>query len=169
MQMLNRDQLHNEMRQRAAAEVKQLFMVVKPDACPVCEMHRGKFFWPDEAPRLPIGGCLKPDCSCEYRLFDPNGPSLSQMLEEGIQAVKAGRVKEAQDWFVSLLQIDRYNEKAWLWLSGAADDDQDRLECILEVLNINPENAIAQRGLSALRAKGVTAPESAETETDTRS
>jgi hypothetical protein len=160
------DPLNNEMREQAAAEVKQLFMVVKPDACPVCEMHRGAIFWPDEAPELPIAGCLKSDCSCEYRIFDPNGPSLSQMLEEGIQAVKAGRKSEAQDWLVSLLQIDRYNEKAWLWLSGAADNDQDRLECILEVININPGNEIAQRGLLALEAKGVTDPRSSGTESD---
>ena len=80
-------------------------------------------------------------------------------MEAGIQAVKAGRMAEAQDWFVSLLQVDRYNEKAWLWLSGAADNDQDRLECIQEVLSINPDNAVAQRGLQALEAKGVKAPD----------
>lgn len=164
--MHNRDQLNNETREKAAAEVKQLFMVVKPDACPVCEMHRGALFWPDEAPQLPIGGCLKANCSCEYRLFDPNGPSLSQMLEEGIQAAKAGRKTEAQDWLVSLLQIDRFNETAWLWLSGAADNDQDRLECILEVININPGNEIAQRGLRALEAKGVKDPGSSGTKSD---
>ena len=157
--MEHRQPSHEQMRARADAERQHLFMVVQPDACPVCEMHRGATFWPDEAPVLPIGGCLKQDCQCEYRLFDPNGPSLTEMLNAGIQAVRAGKMNEAQEWLVSLLQIDRYNEKAWLWLSGAADNDEDRIECILEVLNINPDNEFAIRGLSALESKGIQAPQ----------
>jgi len=151
---------------RAGTEGQQLFMVVQPDACPVCAMHRGNTFWSDEAPPLPIGGCLKQDCRCEYRPFDPNGPSLAEMLESGIQAVRAGKMDEAQDWLISLLRIDRYNESAWLWLSGAADNDEDRLECILEVLKINPENAFAKKGLSALKARGVNAPQTPGPEAD---
>jgi hypothetical protein len=62
-------------------------------------------------------------------------------------------LEQAQDWLVALLQIDRYNEQAWLWLSGTADNDQDRLDCMQEILKINPDNAFAQRGLAALQAK----------------
>jgi len=115
-------------------------------------MHRGKIYWADEAPELPMG-CLKDDCKCEYRIIDPNGPALEEMLANGIAAVKAGQRDQAQEWLVTLLQIDRYNEQAWLWLSGAADTDQDRLDCLQEVLNINHDNAFAQRGLAALKAK----------------
>jgi hypothetical protein len=56
------------------------------------------------------------------------------------------------------LQIDRYNEQGWIWLSGAADNDQDRLDCLQEVLKIDPDNVNALRGLAALRAKGVGVP-----------
>jgi hypothetical protein len=80
------------------------------------------------------------------------------MLAYGIAAVKKGQMEEAQEWLVTLLQIDRYNELGWIWLSGAADNDQDRLDCLQEVLKINPDNVNAQRGLAALHAKGVGAP-----------
>lgn len=148
-----------QIRSHAMTQGLQLFILVHPDACPVCATQRGKVYWADEAPILPIGGCMKHDCHCEYRTLDPNGPSLQAMLSNGIAAVKAGQMQEAQEWLVALLQIDRYNEQAWLWLSGAADNDQDRLDCIQEVLKINPHNAVAQRGLARLQARGVGAPQ----------
>ena len=147
-----------ETHDRAIATGMQLFVLVHPDACPVCAMHRGQIYWPDEAASLPVAGCLKDECRCEYRLFDHTGPSLEEMLARGIAAVKAGQRQEAQEWLVNLLQIDRYNEQAWLWLSGAAEDDQDRLDCLQEVLKINPTNQFALRGLAALRAKGIGPP-----------
>ena len=154
-----------EIRQRAESEGLQIFILVHPDACPICAMNRGHVYWADEAPNLPYAGCLKEDCRCEYRLFDHTGPTLEEMLANGIAAVKAGKMEEAQEWLVALLQIDRYNEQGWMWLSGTADNDQDRLDCMLELLKINPDNALAKRGLAALRAKGVVpAPEGTEAE-----
>jgi len=142
-----------EIRVQAMDQGLQLYILARPDACPVCGMHRGKIYWADQAPLLPLGGCMKHDCHCEYRLIDPAGPSLDEMLANGIAAVKAGKMEKAQEWLVTLLQIDRYNEQAWLWLSGAADNDQDRLECLQEVLKIDPNHAFAQRGLAALQAR----------------
>lgn len=156
-----------EIRDRAIAKGTQLFILVRPDACPVCAMHRGNIYWADEAPLLPLSGCLKGDCQCEYRFFDHTGPSLERMLANGVAAVKAGKMAEAQDWLVALLQIDRYNEQGWLWLSGATDDDQDRLDCLREVLDINPDNVHAQRGLAALQARGLDGIPEREEPTDT--
>jgi tetratricopeptide (TPR) repeat protein len=153
-----------EIRNQAIAEGLQLFILVHPDACPNCAMHQGKIYWADEAPILPLTGCLLDECRCEYRLFDHSGPSLEKMLANGIAAVKAGRMEEAQEWLVQLLQIDRYNEQAWLWLSGAADNDRDRLDCLQEVLKINPDNQFALRGLAALQARG-TGPPATSSET----
>jgi len=143
------------LRHEAMAKGMQLYILVHPDACPVCAMHRGKIYWADEAPTLPIGGCLKHDCKCEYRPYDPNGPTLDEMLKNGVDAVKARKLDTAQEWLVALLQIDRFNEQAWLWLSGATDDDQDRLDCLTKVIEINPNNVSAQRGLATLHARGV--------------
>lgn len=151
-----------EIRAQAMNQDLQLFILVRPDACPVCAMHRGRVYWADQAPLLPLGGCMKHDCQCEYRLMEPSGPSLEDMLSNGIAAVKAGKMDKAQEWLVALLQIDRYNEQGWLWLSGATDNDQDRLDCLREVIKINPDNAFAQRGLAALQAR--VQPPSAPTE-----
>jgi hypothetical protein len=147
-----------QIRTQAIEQGMQLLILVRPDACPVCSMFRDKIYWADEAPPLPVGGCMKHDCRCEYRIFDHSGPTLEEMLANGIAAVKAGKMQAAQEWLVALLQIDRYNEQGWLWLSGAADNDQDRLDCIQEVLKINPDNAFAQKGLAALQAKGIGLP-----------
>lgn len=147
-----------EIRELAAAESLRLFVLVHPDACAACATHRGMVYAVDEAPLLPLEDCREHRCRCVYRLFDHAGPTLHEMLALGIAAVKSRKTEEAQDWLVKLLQIDRFNEQAWLWLSGAADDDQDRLDCIHEVLKINPDNAVAQRGLAALQAKGIDLP-----------
>jgi len=152
-----------ETRDQAIAAGLQLFILVRPDACPICAMHRDQIQWADEAPSLPIAGCLNDECRCDYRLFDHTGPSLQEMLAQGIAAVKAGKMQEAQECLVKLLQIDRYNAQAWLWLSGAADNDQDRLDCLQEMLKIDPDNQVARRGVAALRARGAgPAPASSE-------
>ena len=41
---------------------------------------------------------------------------------------------------------------AWLWLSGVLDTAQGRSHCLKKVLEINPANEVARRGLQALEA-----------------
>lgn len=62
------------------------------------------------------------------------------------------------------LKQDERNETAWLWLSGAVDNDEERAICLENVLTINPANERARRGLEELRrrvpppAQSVTCP-----------
>jgi ketosteroid isomerase-like protein len=75
-----------------------------------------------------------------------------KLLKEGIAAFKAGRKKEARELFFQIIELDRGNEQAWLWLSGAVDTDDERRACLEEVLALNPANAVARRGLEHLQA-----------------
>ncbi len=76
--------------------------------------------------------------------------SLDDLLSQGIAAAKAGQREQARDLLMQVVQQDQYNEKAWLWLSGVVDSDEDRCLCLENVLEINPDNAWARRGLDRL-------------------
>ena len=75
------------------------------------------------------------------------------LLKQAITTLNAGRKKEARRLLVEIVERDRHNEMAWLWLSGAVDTDEERRACLENVLAINPSNGIAQRGLEALRKR----------------
>ncbi len=74
------------------------------------------------------------------------------MLNRAIAAAKAGRNAEARHLLEAVLDADERNERAWLWLSGVVDSDEERTICLENVLSINPDNQAARRGLAMLRA-----------------
>ncbi len=75
------------------------------------------------------------------------------LLKRGIAALKAGQKAEARRLLAQIVQQDKDNETAWLWLSGAVDTDRERIHCLRETLRINPNNQHAQRGLETLESK----------------
>jgi hypothetical protein len=82
--------------------------------------------------------------------------STNNILEQGIAALKAGQKAEARHLLEQVVQQDKDNETAWLWLSGAVDTDSDRIHCLRETLRINPNNQHARRGLEILESKAPT-------------
>jgi hypothetical protein len=75
------------------------------------------------------------------------------LLKQGIAALKAGQKAEARRLLGQVVQQDRNNETAWLWLSGAVDADRERIHCLRETLRINPNNQHARHGLEQLEGK----------------
>jgi hypothetical protein len=73
-----------------------------------------------------------------------------QLLKQGIDALRAGRKSEGRRFLEKVLEIDDRNETAWLWMSGAVDTDEERHICLENVLAINPNNAVAKKGLDRL-------------------
>ena len=71
-------------------------------------------------------------------------------LEEAIAFIKAGNKQAGQEMLADLIQADLDNELAWLWLSSVVDTDDRRRQCLVRVLEINPDNKAAQRGLAKL-------------------
>ncbi len=61
---------------------------------------------------------------------------------------------------MSALEIDADNVQAWLWLSGALENEQDRLECLENVLRIDPQNQAAAKGVAYLVGKGIVSTQS---------
>jgi hypothetical protein len=84
--------------------------------------------------------------------------TVDDLLERAIAALNEGRKAEARQLLMQILRQDRRNEKAWLWMSGAVDTDQERRVCLEQVLSINPDNEMARRGLELLRVVGRASP-----------
>ncbi len=80
---------------------------------------------------------------------------VDQWLQQGITAVKAGNRTEGREWLMKALEADDHNEQAWLWLSGAVSSPEDRRVCLENVLALNPENSLAQKGLAKLEETAV--------------
>ena len=59
--------------------------------------------------------------------------TTSDLLKQGIAALKAGRKAEARTLLMQVVEQDERNEMAWLWLSGAVDTDEDRRVCLENV------------------------------------
>ncbi len=76
--------------------------------------------------------------------------NVDAMVNEGVNAFKAGRKEEARALLLKATELDPYNEQAWLWLSGLMDGPDDQRTCLENVLAINPDNERAKQGLAYL-------------------
>ena len=74
----------------------------------------------------------------------------SELLKTAVQAAKAGDREKAHQLLLQIVEQDEKNETAWLWLSGTVQTKEDRQICLENVLAINPNNQIAQKGLKKL-------------------
>ena len=90
-------------------------------------------------------------------------PQITQLLERGITASRAGRKQEARQVLLEVIEFDERNEQAWLWLSGVVDSLEDRHICLENALAINPDNAHAQAGLRWLDQQPPPSPPPEET------
>lgn len=84
-------------------------------------------------------------------------PDFADQLKLGIAALKAGKREKARVLLMQLIEADENNEQAWLWLSGAVETDEDRRICLENVLALNPDNQVAQKGMAKLQAAEETA------------
>ena len=77
-----------------------------------------------------------------------------QMMRQAIDAYKSGQKAEARRLLEQILERDASNEAAWLWLSATAQTVEERRACLERVLELNPANERARRGLEHLQAAG---------------
>jgi len=87
---------------------------------------------------------------------------MSDLLQRGITALKSGDKVQARRLLGRAIQTNPRDEQAWLWLSGAVESDQEQLRCLSKVLEINPANEMAKRGVGAIRKKQEQAAEAAK-------
>ncbi len=76
--------------------------------------------------------------------------SSEYLLNQAVEAYNSGNKQSARWLLTDLLNDDPYNEEGWLWLALVVDTDEERLQCLEQVLAINPYNEDARRELAML-------------------
>jgi len=87
-------------------------------------------------------------------------------LEDGIEAIRRGDKTTARSIFRSVLDADPDNVQALLWLAGIAGSRAEKDRVLQQVLRVDPDNAIARRGLDALSTSST--PPAAPTASSTK-
>jgi len=72
------------------------------------------------------------------------------LLKKGIAAIQAGDLREGKRLLEQVLAEEPRNEQAWLWLSAAVDDVEERKAYLRRALGINYGNEEAWRELLPL-------------------
>ncbi|MFP4323439.1 MAG: tetratricopeptide repeat protein [Anaerolineales bacterium] len=90
---------------------------------------------------------------------------VKAFLKQGIALAREGEKDQAREYFQNAIRLDPQNEAAWLWMSSVARDNRERLFCLKNLLQINPENEMALKGLRALGVDPQTVLEQAPAET----
>src|SRR5689334_19834860 len=72
------------------------------------------------------------------------------ILQLGIEAARDGNREEARNLFRLLTRQDPKNAQAWLWLAGVAENREERQAALERVVELEPTNEMAVKGLQAL-------------------
>lgn len=102
--------------------------------------------------------------SAQGRLELATESEVSRLLAQGVAFAQAGQRVQAYNLLLDVVELDQYNELAWLWLSTLTDSLDDQCICLENVLTINPNNTFARERLAALSANG-TQPDSTASST----
>lgn len=80
------------------------------------------------------------------------------MFQEARDAIAQGQRSRACDLLTRLLRIDQNNPTYWLWMSSVVESTREQIYCLENVLQLEPDNIAARRGMILLGAQP--APES---------
>jgi hypothetical protein len=72
------------------------------------------------------------------------------IMQLGIEAARDGNKEEARNLFRLLTREEPNNAQAWLWLAGVAENREERQYALERVLDIEPGNEMAYKGLQAM-------------------
>src|SRR4030042_462036 len=81
------------------------------------------------------------------------GVAGMDLMELGIAAARANNRAEARMFLEAATLQDPTNEQAFLWLSFVLDEPKLAMRCLERVLELDPDNQQARRGLEWLRSK----------------
>src|ERR687886_838766 len=76
-----------------------------------------------------------------------------KILQLGIDAAREGNREEARNLFGLLTRQEPNNLQAWLWLAGVADGPEERRAALERVLELDPTNEMAIKGLQSMGAE----------------
>jgi tetratricopeptide (TPR) repeat protein len=72
------------------------------------------------------------------------------MFEDAVDALRLGDRARGKEILTRLLKADQNNPTYWIWMSAAVDTAKERIYCLETALKLDPQNAIAKRGLILL-------------------
>ncbi|MBN2304096.1 MAG: PD40 domain-containing protein [Anaerolineae bacterium] len=81
---------------------------------------------------------------------------VNQLLQQGIEAAKAGDRNTARTLLEQVVEQDEQSEMGWFWLAAVVEDETQKRTCLGNVLVINPNNQRARRLLDRLEGNDPT-------------
>src|SRR5512135_1783714 len=76
--------------------------------------------------------------------------AVDTMFEDAVDALRQGERARGKEILTRLLKADQNNPNYWIWMSAAVDTAKERIYCLETALKLDPQNAIAKRGLVLL-------------------
>jgi tetratricopeptide (TPR) repeat protein len=71
-------------------------------------------------------------------------------FQDAVDALRRKDRKRAKELLTEVIKSDQNNVTYWIWLSAAVDTTKERIYCLQTVLQLDPENTTAKRGLVLL-------------------
>ena len=81
---------------------------------------------------------------------EAKNPNLDDLMRLGVRTAKAGNKQNARVIFQQVLDLDKRNEAAWLWMASLAENSVDRRRYLETVLQLNPGNQTAAKQLAVM-------------------
>lgn len=82
-----------------------------------------------------------------------DNPNLENLLQMGITAAKQGNKDGARVLLRQVIEGDKKNDRAWLWMASVAENTEKRKQYLETALRINPHNDAAKKQLTKLEKK----------------
>jgi tetratricopeptide (TPR) repeat protein len=75
---------------------------------------------------------------------------MDDLIKQGADAFRAGNKDEARKLLLAAVKQNPESERAWGWLYNVANNDQERIQCLKQMVRINPKNEKANQLLNEL-------------------
>lgn len=89
----------------------------------------------------------------DFRDGEAAGPNREELLQLAIRAAQAGNRDSARVLFRQILDEDRRNERAMLWMAKLATTKAERRQWLNRVLVVNPHQPVAKDALRRMDYK----------------
>jgi thioredoxin-like negative regulator of GroEL len=81
--------------------------------------------------------------------------NLEDLLQLAIAQAKSGNKQGARVLLEQVLEADKQNDRAWLWMAYTSSNEVDRRRYLRTVLRLNPNNKAAQEAINKMQNQRV--------------